>query len=79
MVIAEGVRLAKTISSFSRFAMRRRFDDGPRACQRAEKPFQIRGVEMTSKSVVDTRLTADQSACAAPFSVNWPSSFRGNS
>ena len=37
------------------------FDDGPSACQHAEKPFQIRSVGMTSKSVVDTRLTAHQS------------------
>src|SRR6266849_4803919 len=35
------------------------FDDGPGACQHAEKPFQIRSVGMTSKSVDDTRLTAD--------------------
>jgi hypothetical protein len=35
------------------------FDDGPGACQHAEKPFQIRSVGMTSMSVVDTRLTPD--------------------
>src|SRR6266446_5449181 len=37
------------------------FDDGPRAWRHAEKPFQIRSVDATSKSVVDTRMTADQS------------------